>query len=242
MRLHDLALACYLYSARSGFDIALNEFRRATRPRFDVMQPGHRNALLAWLNKWGCRHIAIEYHPMASRSLVKWAQNYEARLPSPRARLWEESDRRLDGATEAYGGLQRARAGLRSRGSKSWRVTFGPTAAAKALYALRPDFFPPWDDAIRKKFGYDGSAESFRHFLVRVQAEIRSLQAEAARFGIGIDEIPAALGRRESSLPKLIDEFYWVTASGEYKLPTAEELRLWARWCGDGATPSSVAT
>jgi len=243
MRLHELATACYLYSSRGGFDEALGDFRRATRPRLDVARPDHRKALLARLNKWGCRHIARDHHPTASRSLAKWALDYEQGLPRQRARLWEEpSDKALDAAAAAYDGLRSARAALAFRGSKSWPVCFGSTAAAKALYALRPDFFPPWDDAIRRKLGYDGSAESFHHFLGRVQAEIRSLQTEAAAFGIAADEIPAALGRHESSLPKLVDEFYWVTISGEYKLPTTDELRRWARWCGNGddAAPSGL--
>jgi len=237
MRLHELASACYLYSARFGFDSALSDFRRATRPRLDITKPGHRKALLVWLNKWGCRHIAIEHHGTASRSVAKWALDYAPTLPGPRARLWNEpSDQALDAAAEAYDGLRSARAGLGSRGSKAWPVRFGPTAAAKALYALRPDFFPPWDDAIRKRFDYDGSAESFRAFLVQVRTDIRALQKEAATFGIGANEIQAALGRPESSLPKLIDEFYWVTLSGEYKLPTTDELRRWARWCGTAAS------
>lgn len=235
MRLHDLAFACYLYSAQSDFDVALNDFRRATQPRFDIKKPRHRKALLVWLNKWGCRHLAIKDHPMASRSLVKWAAKYQRALPGPRARLWKQPDRVLDTATKAYDGLQSARAGRRSRGSKSWPVTFGPTAAAKALYALRPDFFPPWDDPIRAKFRYDRSAASFRRFLVRVRTEIRSLQAQAATFGIRADEIPAAVGRATSNLPKLIDEFYWITISEGYRPPTPRALLLWARWCGDGA-------
>ena len=195
MRLHELASACSLYSARFGVDAALSEFRRATRPRLDITKPHHRKALLVWLNKWGCRHIAIEDHPTASRSLAKWALDYAPTLPGPRARLWNEaSDKALNAAAEAYDGLRSARAGLRSRGSKAWPVSLGPTAAAKALYALRRNFFPPWDNAIRKRFGYDGSAESFRAFLVRVQTEIRSLPKEAAAFGIGGERHPGRVG------------------------------------------------
>jgi hypothetical protein len=173
------------------------------------------------------------YHPTASRSLAKWTLHDESALPGLGDRLWDEPrDNVLDAAAEACDGLRSARAALRSRGSKASPVRFGATAAAKALYALRPESFAPWDDAIRRRFGCDGSAASFRAFLVRMQAEIRSLQKEATEFSVAANDIPAALGRPESSLPKLVDEFYWVTVSGRYKLPTPDELQRLARWCG----------
>jgi hypothetical protein len=230
MKLYELAYACRLYSGNSDFDTALNDFRRATAPRFDVRKPAHRKALLVWLNQWGCRQFSKQYHPIASRALRNWAAEYRRALPNEQARLARLSGKALAAAAGAYDALQAARAGMRSRGSKSWAVTFGPTGAAKVLYALRPEVFPPWDDPIRKHLGYDGSAASYGHFLLGVQAEVRNLEAEAKRLGIKVRDIPRAVGRRTSSLPKLVDEYYWITVSGGFTPPTFKELRQWVRW------------
>lgn len=58
-------------------------------------------------------------------------------------------------------------------------VRFGPTTAAKAMYAVRPNAFLPWDDAIRKKLGYREDAASYTQAL-RARAP-RRLLAWASR-------------------------------------------------------------
>lgn len=230
MRLYELAYACRLYASSADFDSALEEFRRATSPAMDLGNSAHRKALLVWLNRWGCRQFAIEYHPMASRELRAWGRQYPGRLPREGVSLVEVSDAVLDAVAEAYGDLKDRRASMKARKSGSHVVTFGPTGAAKALYALRPNALPPWDDPIRESLGYDGSPASYRHFLKSVREEVCNIQEEAARFGIKPADIPVAVGRPESSLPKLIDEYYWVTVTQAYAAPSAEEIERWARW------------
>jgi hypothetical protein len=44
-------------------------------------------------------------------------------------------------------------------------VSFGDTAAAKALYALRPRVFPPWDELIRLSFGPPGGSAAYVRLL-----------------------------------------------------------------------------
>ncbi len=232
MRLYELAYACRLYAGMSDWDSALAEFRRATSPRFDLVDATHRKALLRWLNSWGCRQFAVRYHDMASHELLDWGRRSLDRLPPTSARLAELSDGALDAAAQAYGDLK-VRSASRKLGKSGSRipVTFGPTGAAKVLYALLPDALPPWDDAIRVKLGYDGSLESYRRFLQQVQQEVRGLETEAGQLGIAPGDILAACGRPEFSLPKLIDEYYWVTVSRGFSPPTPDELERWARWC-----------
>ena len=230
MRLHELAYACSLYDAFTDFDKSINEFRDTVSPAFDLSKPVHRKALLVWLNSWGIRHLSRRDHPMASKGLLEWGRRYLDRLPHDDLGLAELPDAALVEASEAYGDLERRRASMRLTKSGPIAVTFGPTAAAKVLHALRPKAFPPWDDPIREKLGYDRSPESYRNFLSSVQGDVQRLEEEAAQLGIGATDLPKLMKRPGSSIPKLVDEFYWVTITKECAPPTEDELERWASW------------
>jgi len=230
MRLHELAYACSLYDAFTDFDKSINKFRDTVSPAFDLSKPVHRKALLVWLNSWGIRHLSRRDHPMASKGLLEWGQRCLDRLPHDDLGLAELPDAALVEASEAYGDLERRRASMRLTKSGPIAVTFGPTAAAKVLHALRPKAFPPWDDPIREKLGYDRSPESYRKFLGSVQEHVRRLEEEAAHLGISATDLPKLMKRPGSSIPKLVDEFYWVTITKECAPPTEDELERWASW------------
>ena len=230
MRLHELAYACSLYDAFTDFDKSINKFRDTVSPAFDLSKPVHRKALLVWLNSWGIRHLSRRDHPMASKGLLKWGRRCLDRLPHDDLGLAELPDAALVEASEAYGDLERRRASMRLTKSGPIAVTFGPTAAAKVLHALRPKAFPPWDDPIREKLGYDRSPESYRKFLGSVQEHVRRLEEEAAHLGISATDLPKLMKRPGSSIPKLVDEFYWVTITKECAPPTEDDLERWASW------------
>lgn len=230
MRLHELAYACPLYAAFTHFDKSIMEFRSVASPALDLGNAAHRKALLKWLNSWGCMHLAKHYHSMASNALLKWGRRCLDRLPHDGLGLVELPNTALDAAAEAYGDLKGRRASMRLTDSRSIDVTFGPTAAAKVLYALRPKAFPPWDDPIRKDLGYDGSPESYRKFLSSIRKNVRRLEEEAAHLGISSTDIPKLMRRPGSSIPKLVDEYYWVTITKACTPPTEEELERWASW------------
>lgn len=206
------------------------KFRSVASPALDLGNAVHRKALLEWLNSWGCMSLAKHWHPMASNALLRWGRRYLDRLPQDSLGLVELPEPALDAAAEAYGNLKGRRASMRLTGPRSIDVTFGPTASAKVLYALRPEAFPPWDDPIRKKLGYDGSPESYRKFLSSVQKDVRRLEEEAAHLGISSTDIPKLMTRPGSSLPKLVDEYHWVTITKACTPPTEDELERWASW------------
>ncbi len=133
-------------------------------------------------------------------------------------------------AAGAYADLERRPADRRNRSGHRYQVAFGPTASAKVLFALRPTAFPPWDDAIRKHFGYDGGEDSYRKFLDRVRQELGELVKDAGRLGVKPRDIPRQVGRVNSSLPKLVDEYHWVTVTRKLKPPIPEEFTRWAKW------------
>jgi hypothetical protein len=232
MRLHELAYACRLYRAFTDYDSSLDDFRRATGEVLDLANGAHRKALLVWLNSWGCRQFSVGHHTMASDALKDWGRRWVDRLPAEDALLPALPGTVLDVAGQAYGDLSARRVSLRARGSRKYPVTFGPTGAAKVLFALRPSAFPPWDDPIRERRGYDGSPESYPRFLRDVQGEVVDLQQNALGLGISVAEIPARIGRPDSSLPKLIDEYYWVTVTKGCRPLAPEELELMSSWAG----------
>jgi hypothetical protein len=233
MRLYELAYSCRLYAAFTDFDRSIKKFREATSNGLDLNDPSHRLALLKWLNSWGCRQFAKSFHTTASENLKSWGKLYLDRLPSPGTSMIKLAPTTLNVAAEAYANLKDRLASIRRAKS----VTFGSTGASKVLAALRPNALPPWDDPIRKRLRYDGSPESYLRYLMTVQSQLRDIKAEAARCNIPLDEIPVVLGRPESSLPKLVDEYNWVTYTRGCVAPSIEELSRWINWTSSSHQP-----
>lgn len=226
MRLYEMAFACRLYKTFSGFDSALRRLRSETGPALDLTKASHRKALVTWLNKWGCRQFAKAYHQMATNELSNWAERFADLLPSEDTEITELSDAALGCAVDAYCSLKVRPASLR-RGKV---VTFGPSGAAKVLYAIQPNALPPWDDKIRKVLRHGGFPNSYRQFITRVKREVQTLKDEAAQLGIEPHDIPGVVSRPESTLVKLVDEYYWVTITRGCKPPSMEDLKSWLNW------------
>jgi len=218
-----LKYACGLYRDFTHFDAALDKFRKSTQD-ISLQDEGYRTALLKWLNAWFCRQFKIEHHAIASQQLLDWGSKWLPCLPKDGVSLLDLSEAELTLAAQAYGDLSRRKAATRRRGERDVTVTFGPTGAAKVLYALRPEAFPPWDTAIRQELGYSGSPESYRLFLEHVTGRVQELINDARRFGVGAEDIPATVGREGASLVKLIDEYCWITITRGWELPGPEEV------------------
>ena len=129
-----------------------------------------------------------------------------------------------------YVGLRDLQASVRQRNGNSYSVTFDPTGAAKTLFALRNQVFPPWDASIRVRLGYDDSQESYVEYLQWVRRELREVAADAEAHGIAASDIPNTLDRPFSSLPKLVDEYNWVTIRNGFKPLSLEDINNWWRW------------
>jgi hypothetical protein len=160
-----------------------------------------------WLNAWGCRQFAKAYHAVASDSLANWSKTWLARLPGPDVHLTDLSPAQVVPCAAAYDALRVCRASLKQRAGRAFPVTYGPTGAAKTLFALRPNVFPPWDNAIRKARDWGPDAASFQAYLTDTADQLRRLSAEA---GVPVSALPALVGRPHSSPPKLIDEYNWI--------------------------------
>jgi len=222
VKLFELAYACRLYR-QIGTDKYCEKLRESTGGKVNLQKAEHREALLEWLNSWGCR---IEYSPAARNALRAWWRASSECLPSEDASLTDMSDdhlKRLTGSiATTFGDLCKRPASARRK--------FGATATAKALFALRPHTLPPWDNAICDKLGYDGTGESYREFLKHAQEQLRELIEDASAHGIAAIDIPASVGRPRSSFPKLVDEFYWITITRRCEPPGRAEMKRWRNW------------
>jgi hypothetical protein len=109
-------------------------------------------------------------------------------------------------------------------------VSIGPTAASKVLFALKPEALLPWDDAMRKHFRCDGSAESYARFLGIVRALAIGIGAQCEINGFPIDRLPKELKRPGATVVSLLNEYLWVSISAKAKLPPQETLTRWVRW------------
>jgi hypothetical protein len=230
VKLYQLAYACKMYGDLTAFDASYFAFLDETGGTLDFNSRVHMKALLVWLRSWGCRQFALAHEGLAVESILRWARRWESKLPGRSAALDRLSDADIEEAAAAFADLSRCLAAKKARDGRPHDVRVGPTGAAKILFAARPMVFPPWDEAIRKTLGFDGSHRSYRRYLSEVRDQVRQLCAEAAELGIAAESIPREFGRPRSPLPKLVDEYNWVTATKRLLPPEPSEIAKWYRW------------
>jgi hypothetical protein len=199
-------IARYLaeFGALAGADASSRKLARATRGQVDLAVEEHRIAAISWLRSWGCRHLRRADTPKTSDALRTWWEDWGAQLPGDQETLTGLGEADLVLAGRAYGALRAAPAASRTVKDRDLDVAFGDTASAKLMFAVRPQVFPPWDEAIRLAFGRPGGAEAYVRLL---QLSATALDGLAARLAVGVSDLPEALGRPGSSPPKLVDEF-----------------------------------
>ncbi|KIF03682.1 hypothetical protein PL81_22880, partial [Streptomyces sp. RSD-27] len=124
-----LRAAAEVFGAFPGADRSWLALRADTALGLDLSGAAHRAALHRWLNAWGCRiRYPREGEPdVFGEGLARWWSRHG---DLPGTRLAALGDREIARLATAYGELAALPAGRR---------TLGPTAAAKALFALRPD-------------------------------------------------------------------------------------------------------
>ncbi len=167
--LGKLAVAGLLYNSLTPYNNSLVNFRSATGDRIDLTIQEHRDALMKWLNDWGCRHLSEDQHQVASQSILDWYQTNCATLFNEKTPLWQLEGQEIETAANAYGSLKDRIGARRSRYGNDSEVRIGPTAASKVLFAIRPKALMPWDEAMRISFECDGSPESYLKYLIAIR-------------------------------------------------------------------------
>ncbi len=217
-------IAGYLagFGAVAGPDSSSRKLAEATGGHVDLAVEAHRLAAITWLRAWGCRHLRRADTPRTSAALRTWWDAWGARLPGDHETLTGlgEAGRVLAG--QAYDALRATPAARRSVKGRDVDVAFGDTATAKLLFAVRPQVFPPWDEAIRLAFGRPGGGDAYVR-LLRLSAA--ALDGLAARLAVPVGDLPEILGRPGSSPPKLIDEYLLIRIAGNAERRAGKQPR-----------------
>jgi hypothetical protein len=230
MKLSNLAFACYLYGSFTDYDKSYTDFLRATNYSPDLTDADHRKVLLIWLNSWGCRQFALEYHDHASHEILSWYNEHKAGLPNPDQDIWQLTETEFSLVGLAYESLSERMASFRRKKHSSYRISIGPTGASKILFAIRPKVFIPWDESIRLHYSYGKESDSYLAYHLKVKNLLETLEKQCQRYGFQLVDLPKILGRYHSSIPKLIDEYHWVTITNNCHPPDSNTLRQWVKW------------
>lgn len=236
MNLGELALVCYAYGAMT-YDDSLAQFSRRVDGHADLRNSEHRLALLHWLNQWQCRQFSLAYHDLASAGLLDWHTEFGDYLPPKAKHLWEMPEATVEEYAGLFDPLAKKVACYRETGAgKKSAVSFGPTAAAKILFVLRPKVFVAWDEPTRAALRYDGSGASYARFLLRLREELLELEDQCRSFDLELTDLPRAIGRPLSTPAQLLDEYYWATVTHGVVVPSRQQVARWLDWY----TPADV--
>jgi len=226
--LGKLAVAGLLYNSLTPYNNSLVNFRSATGDRIDLTIQEHLDALMEWLNDWGCRHLSEDQHQVASQSILDWYQTNCATLFNEKTPLWQLEGQEIETAANAYGSLKDRIGARRSRYGNDSEVRIGPTAASKVLFAIRPKALMPWDEAMRISFECNGSPESYLKYLITIRNLCSYIGDLCSNKGFQIDDLPQKLGRPNSTVLALANEYIWITETRKVELPSSETLKQWA--------------
>ena len=225
MDLSELAFACHLYSPFSDYDNSYLQLLKDTNHSIDIFNSNHRQSIISWLNKWGCRNFAQEYHKQASNELLKWYKYFKDCLPNINDKIWGKKEEDFDIFNNMYLDLMNRKASLRKEKNNQTDVRFGPTCSAKILFALRPNMFLPWDRPIRDAKHY----KEYQYIKYLKEAHRLSLVIleKCNNHNIDINDLPKKLNRPNSTISKLIDEYFWVTITKKCEPPSKKTLQIW---------------
>lgn len=230
MKLAELAFACYVYASMTDYDNSYLDFRAKVNNALDLSDEDHRQALITWLNQWGCRQFSRECHELASNEILQWYMECKDMLPAVDADLHLMSSQEIELVSKSYAKLAGKTACHKARGTKTISVTIGPTGAAKILFALRPKSLVPWDEPIRAELKLDASERSYCRYHMDIKKFLIELESQCTEQGFSLHDLPTILNRRDSTTPKLIDEFYWVTITKKCQFPGNAVLNEWLTW------------
>lgn len=231
MNLYELAFSCYIYNAFTSYNQSFKDFFSAIDSKLNLTDKKHRQLLISWLNKWGCRQFSLQYHEPASEIISKWYAEVDLKIIPAGKELWALDKYELEAIIPIYDSLVNKTASQKAkRSGRQLRISVGPTGASKILFALRPEIAVPWDEAIRGGLGYDGRGASYISYLLRIKADVESLDIACRKKGLALSEVPGIIGRADSTLVQLIGEYHWMTQTRKLYPPELPILSQWCKW------------
>ena len=219
MDLNELASACQLYATKTNFDDSYIAFLNSIENTLDLNNPKHRKSLLIWLNSWACRQFIIAYHDFASEQIINWYTNLKSLIPEKSKNIWELTDNDFNKIKILYDTLANTPVAKKYKNNKEAINHAGPTGAAKTLFALRPKALILWDIPMRKYFNQGDSGFAYIQYIKKANEIIKDLIVQCKNDNFTIEELPKKINRPYSTIPKLIDEYNWVTITKKWQLP-----------------------
>lgn len=211
MTINELKIACYLYERFTDYDKGYRNLRSIELLDLNIRE--HIVKLLEWLRSWGCRQFKTDDTEMSIKYLTDWYSKDSRFLPNPKLHLLDGDRIQLDLTAGMFNRLQNTK--ISERYNSTSDVTVGPVGAAKILFALRPNFYSPWDRPICKRKGYQLDGLGYIKYLKDIQETLFVLKKECKENGLNIYDLVKITNRPISSLPKLIDEYNWVTITNK---------------------------
>lgn len=227
MKLGELAFSCHIFGK---IDAGQYEKFREKVKSLKFKEHADYHELLVLLNKyWKCRLPERSLESLA-KELESWHMKYRSRLFSGKKYLSKLNNKDLSLAAEAYGDILNCKAEYETKNNKSRPMSLGSTIASKILFTLRPNALPPWDKSIRETLINEGlisgdyPQELYKSYLKHTQNVIHDLQET---YGSVLLDWHRKLNK---PLPKLIDEYYWITMTRKINPPTKDDLDCWTNW------------
>ncbi len=229
----DIACASYLYEAMTDYARSLDRLRERidTGRDLDLTEEDQRRALLKFLNDWGCRNLARDWHWLAAREVERWYRAARERLDGLDEFLASGSAKGRRDLIDVFDELSTHIVSRRTSKGGEVSVSFGPTATSKTLFVLRPNTFPAWDRPIRNKLGYEGDGESYAQFVEDIHSKIDESKQHFEQGGFAFASLPQQLRRPDRcTVVQLFAEYYWVTLTRGVSLRSRDEIVQWASW------------
>ena len=235
MKLGELAFACYIFDK---IDKNKDKYKNFMEENKSLNLSNNKDCvtLLKFLNScWNCRRPKAS-HEEAVKELKTWHKNCADKLFDKDKNLCKLEEGDLCSAANAYEKLLECKVEYITKNGKTRSISFGPTTAAKILFTLRPKALPPWDNAIREELVRKGSINGhgrdlYLNYLYCIKEVVHALREDCKKHEFELEKLPQELGRPDYiTIPKLIDEYYWITITQKIVPPTREVLQRWLKW------------
>ena len=195
-----------MFAASYGVDASDAGLASEADGEVDLSLVERRRALHRWLNAWGCRiRYARPGEPdLFDAGLAAWWGRRRGDLATVTGPLSDLSDDQITCLSVAFEDLSSLPIARTVAGTDR---TMGPTAAAKALYTLRPRAVMPWDLMIAERLHGGRDEIAFGAHLRLGRDWARQLLGDT---GWDEPQLAAELGQPGASLARLLDQYCYI--------------------------------